>query len=67
MHYRNTKMAYEAGTTEAELVEFLNVAITEPGCPGEKWAMTALKTYGDLDAGKKFEAADICCRDENTN
>jgi len=28
-------MAYEAGTTEAELVEFLNVAVTESGCPGE--------------------------------
>jgi hypothetical protein len=28
-------MAYEAGTSESELVEFLNVAITESGCPGE--------------------------------
>jgi hypothetical protein len=29
--------------------------------------MIALKTYGDLEAGKKFEAADICCHDENSN
>jgi len=62
-----TKMAYEADATEAELVEFLNVAITESGCPGEQWAMIALKTYGELEAGKKFEAADICCHEENTN
>ena len=62
-----TKMAYEAETTESELVEFLNVAITESGCPGEQWAMIALKTYSELEAGKKFEAADICCHEENTN
>jgi hypothetical protein len=29
--------------------------------------MIALKTYGDLVVGKKFEAADICCHDGNTN
>ena len=62
-----TKMAYESGATEDELVEFLNVAITESGCPGEQWAMVALKTYGDLKAGKKIDAADICCHDENVN
>lgn len=61
-----TKMAHEAGTTEAELVEFLNVAITESGCPGELWAMIALKTYGDLESGKKVDA-DICCHDESIN
>jgi AhpD family alkylhydroperoxidase len=62
-----TKMAYEAGTTEGELVEFLNVAITESGCPGEQWAMVALKTYRELEAGKRFAEADICCHDKNTN
>ena len=62
-----TKMAYEAGTTEAELVEFLNVAITESGCPGEQWAMIALKTFGELESGETFETAEICCHDRNTN
>ena len=42
-----TKMAYEAGTTEAELVEFLNVSITESGCPGEQWAMKSLRVFKD--------------------
>jgi len=58
------RMAYEAGTTEAELVEFLNVAITESGCPGEQWAMVALKTFMDMDAGRKVDA-EICCGDRN--
>jgi AhpD family alkylhydroperoxidase len=59
-----TKMAHEAGASETELVEFLNVAITESGCPGEQWAMTALKTFIDIEAEKKI-GADICCHDES--
>lgn len=59
-----TKLAYEAGATETELVEFLNVAITESGCPGEQWAMIALRTYADLETGKSVNAV-ICCREEN--
>lgn len=61
-----TKMAFDAGTTKNELVEFLNVAITESGCPGEQWAMLALKTYSDMEAGIKVDA-DICCHDEDEN
>ncbi len=59
-----TKLAFEAGATQSELVEFLNVAITESGCPGEQWAMIALRTYADLEAGKSVNV-DICCREEN--
>lgn len=61
-----TKLAYDAGATETELVEFLNVAIIESGCPGEQWAMIALRTYADLETGKSVNA-DICCREENLN
>lgn len=61
-----TKMAYEAGTSENELIEFLNVAITESGCPGEQWAMLALKTYSDLEKGIKVDA-DLCCSDDILN
>jgi hypothetical protein len=28
--------------------------------------MIGLKAYSDLEAGKKFEAADICCHEEKT-
>lgn len=40
----------------------LSLLITESGCPGEQWAMIALKTYGDVVAGEKVDA-DICCHD----
>lgn len=36
-----TKMAYQVGVTQEELLEFLNVAMTEGGCPGEQWATKA--------------------------
>jgi len=61
-----TKMAFAAGTTENELIEFLNVAITESGCPGEQWAMLALNTFADLEAGIDVKA-DICCQEESVN
>ena len=54
----------EVGTTEAELVEFLNVAITESGCPGEQWAMKSLQIFKDLEVGK-HNKADICCKETN--
>lgn len=55
------KMAYEAGVTEKELLEFLNVAMTEGGCPGEQWAMKALQAFRELQQGKKFEE-EVCCK-----
>ena len=55
-----TKMAYEFGVTEQELVEFLNVAMTEGGCPGEQWAMKAYEVYLDLQAGGEVEET-ACC------
>ena len=35
------KMAHEKGITQAELIEFLEVAMTMQGCPGEEWALKA--------------------------
>lgn len=57
-------MAFEAGTTKAEPVEFLNVAITESGCPGEQWAMKSPQAFKDLENDKHIEA-DICCNETN--
>src|SRR5436309_11664300 len=31
------EMAHEKGITQAELIEFLEVAMTMQGCPGEEW------------------------------
>jgi AhpD family alkylhydroperoxidase len=58
-----TKMAYHAGVTREELLEFLNVAITEGGCPAEQWALIAYHVYKDLQQGKTVKE-EICCDTE---
>lgn len=60
-----TKMARQAGAGREELVEFLNVAMTEGGCPAEQWAMKAYEVYKDLEAGREVEG-ELCCRMEDT-
>ncbi len=59
-----TKMAYQAGVTQEELLEFLNVAMTEGGCPDEQWALKAYQVYKELKAGKTFEDEACCTLDE---
>ena len=44
------------GATKAELVEFLNVAMTMQGCPGEEWALKALSAYNALGEGSAAPA-----------
>jgi AhpD family alkylhydroperoxidase len=61
-----TKMAYHAGVSREELLEFLNVAITEGGCPAEQWALKAYQIYKDLQHGKTVKA-EICCNTEDPN
>jgi len=56
-----TKMAYQAGVTQNELLEFLNVAMTEGGCPGEQWALKAFQVYKELQEGKQIEE-EVCCK-----
>lgn len=52
--------AAKKGATKEELVEFLNVAMTMQGCPGEEWALKALAAYDELIEGRAV-AADGCC------
>jgi len=61
-----TRMAYETGVSKEELVETLNVVITESGCPGEQWAMKALEVYLDLERGGIVEE-EACCKTEFGN
>lgn len=55
-----TKMAVKAGVTQDEFIEFLNVSITEGGCPGEQWAMMAYGVYMDLLGGAVIDG-EVCC------
>nr|BAL59435.1 hypothetical conserved protein [Candidatus Acetothermum autotrophicum] len=46
-----TQMAREQyGVSSEELIEFLNVAMTMGGCPGEEWALKALSYWGSLSS-----------------
>ncbi len=58
------KMAHQSGVTLDELLDFLNVAMTEGGCPGEQWALKAYKTYKGLQQGEEIEE-EVCCRMED--
>lgn len=44
------KSAVQRGATKEELIEFLNVAMTMQGCPGEEWAIKAYAAYKELTA-----------------
>jgi len=58
-----TQLALEHGVTQDEFIEFLNVAITEGGCPGEQWALKAYQIFQELQ-GEMPEAiaSESCCR-----
>jgi AhpD family alkylhydroperoxidase len=57
-----TKMAYESGATLDELVEYMNVALTEAGCPAEQWTLKALETYYEMEQGNPVNL-EICCHE----
>ncbi len=52
--------AAKKGASKQELIEFLNVAMTMQGCPGEEWSLKALKAYDELIDGKSV-TSDGCC------
>ncbi len=52
------KMAFERGVTKEELIEFLNVAMTMQGCPGEEWAIKAFGAYKEFAEGIKPQPQD---------
>ena len=61
------KMAYDKGITQEELIEFLEVAMTMQGCPGEEWALKAYAAYKDCLDGKSASDASGCCNHQPTH
>jgi AhpD family alkylhydroperoxidase len=55
------KMAVDQGATQDELIEFLNVAMTMQGCPGEEWALKAYGCYKELLSGQTQGHPETCC------
>lgn len=55
------QMAVDKGLSQQELVEFLEVAMTMQGCPGEEWALKAYAAYQEcLDHGPNPHTAGCC-------
>jgi AhpD family alkylhydroperoxidase len=55
------QMACEKGITQEELIEFLEVAMTMQGCPGEEWALKAYAAYKECLDGRPDSDASGCC------
>ncbi|NIR52522.1 carboxymuconolactone decarboxylase family protein [candidate division KSB1 bacterium] len=56
------KQAVERDVSREELLEFLNVAMTMQGCPGEEWAIKALQAFNkhkERDSANSKEES--CC------
>lgn len=61
------RMAYHQGITREELVEFLEVAMTMQGCPGEEWALKAYAAYKDCVNGQTGSEASACCKNDDSS
>ncbi len=61
------QMAVDKGISQEELVEFLEVAMTMQGCPGEEWALKAYAAYKGCLDGKSASGASGCCDHQPTN
>ena len=55
------RMAVERGASQEELIEFLNVAMTMQGCPGEEWAIRAYAAYKEIIGGTPASTNDASC------
>ena len=55
------QMACDKGITQEELIEFLEVAMTMQGCPGEEWALKAYKVYKEHVSGAQRDESNLCC------
>jgi len=54
------RMAYDKGASQEELIEFLEVAMTMQGCPGEEWALKAYSAFKECVSGQQPADA-VCC------
>ncbi len=55
------RMACDKGISQEELIEFLEVAMTMQGCPGEEWALKAYAAYKEcIDRGQSPDTSGCC-------
>lgn len=53
--------AIKKGVSQEELLEFLDVAMTMQGCPGEEWALKAYAVYKESLDRETTSDATACC------
>lgn len=58
------QIARDKGVTQEEFVEFLEVAMTMQGCPGEEWALKAYAAFKASQAGARPAEETACCMHE---
>ena len=56
------KMAHAKDVSQDELIEFLEVAMTMEGCPGEEWALKAYAAYKECIDGQTRSETLACCQ-----
>jgi alkylhydroperoxidase/carboxymuconolactone decarboxylase family protein YurZ len=55
------QMACDKEIAQEELIEFLEVAMTMQGCPGEEWALKAWAAYKETMTGGRADLTENCC------
>lgn len=55
------QMAIDKGISQEELIEFLEVAMTMQGCPGEEWALKAYAVYKECLDREATSGMSGCC------
>ena len=59
------QMAVKKGIVQDELIEFLEVAMTMQGCPGEEWAIKAYAVYKECIDGRSGLETSACCKNDD--
>lgn len=59
------RLVCDQGITREEFVEFLEVAMTMQGCPGEEWALKAYAAYKDCMEGQTGSERAACCQHDD--
>ena len=61
------QMAVEKGISQEELIEFLGVAMTMQGCPGEEWALKAYAAYKECLNREQTSGTPDCCEHQSVS
>ncbi len=61
------RMACDKGITQEELIEFLEVAMTMQGCPGEEWALKAYASYKEYLNRERTLGTPGCCEHQSAS